>query len=300
MKKLLIGPPGTDWSDHRGQDFLSLDPDDPSLGPVGRLNLFLGGKLRHTYFLGARDPLKMPHVLITGLSKLLPLLSDNGTVQLFGYRNVPMARQTLHLVNSIVQPDSIYVSADIDLSQERFETGPEIIEGLSKGMTLARDAQRRAQWLKLIEQGNRHDVPLESVSLHGARLTSGKNVTEEWNASKFHPVLRAELQGKTLFAVQTLDRDLNEEDVPRYLDHFHATKLVATHPQDYEGLYCCFARNNGDEFGYGRIETVDFDQGVIIAYTEAIAPVPVPILKVGLIRVDQNGREDDELRAWQA
>lgn len=297
-RTLLIGTHGSDWSSYRPDQFLLLDPDEPSFGPSGRVAIIREGKPRETVFVGTKDILRAPHVVLAGLSRLLEKFPEDGVIQCFGYRDQPLAKQTLHLVLDMICPDRLVITESVAAEVEHWPLGPEIVSLPAGVPTVVQDAQRRAQWLRLIENSHAHELSLKSTWIQNARLGSGRNVYEEWILSGFSTVLHAEIQGRTLFVIS--EAPIEDRMMSVVLDHFHASRLVSVQPREYENLLCAFAREDGKEFGLGRIEKIDFSAGVIHVMADALPPVPVYTLKLGLIRVDANGREDEELKPWQA
>lgn len=294
--RLLIGAPGADWSSVRNENFLNLDVDDASQVPVGRVVLFQNGIPRFTSFLGSRNAIRAPHVLLAGLMQGLKRLGEDGDVQCFAYRDQPLSRQTIQLIADVVQPSEILWDSEVSMPMNGWPVGPEVVE-LPRILPIVSDAQRKAQWLKLIERSRRHEIPLSSVSLRGLRLLGGENVTAECKSLGINPAW-AEVQGKTLFLVS--DENLHDEKVIALLDHFHTQRLVSTKPSDYQNLVCAPAREEGEEIGYGRIAEIDFEAGLIIAELDTVEGTPIPVLKVGTMRVDKDGHEDEELTLWRA
>ncbi|MEQ1935466.1 MAG: hypothetical protein ABL962_16525, partial [Fimbriimonadaceae bacterium] len=109
-------------------------------------------------------------------------------------------------------------------------------------------------------------------------------------------ILHAEVCGPNLLLVS--EGEVDEEVMGRALDVSHASKAIITHPEEYQNLLCAFGRENGEEFGMGMIERIDFSGRMIHVRSDAVPPVPVRILKMGSMRVDQNGRELPEVRPW--
>ena len=68
--------------------------------------------------------------------------------------------------------------------------------------------------------------------------------------------------------------------------------------REYDNLLCALVRESGEEIGHGMIESFDFRNGIVRVWADAVPPIPVRVLKLGSLRVDRNGKELGELRAW--
>lgn len=292
-RTLLIGGPGADWSVLRGDVFLSLDPDDATLGHVGRLAVFDQGRPRDSRFFGSRNALRAPQTILA----MLGLKRDAEVVQTFAHRHSPLSRQVLQLIGQVYGPNRILIDVEAQLPISGWPVPAEGVH-LERISSFAQETQRKAQWLALFERCQRHEVQLSECSFQGCRLGSGQPVTEQFILQGASNVLYAELQGQTLFAVETEATD--ERKVTRLLDDFHASKWVSTSPDAYADLFCACARSDGEDLGYGRIESIDFESRVAVIWSEVVAGTPIPLVKVGTLRVDADGREHEELGAWSA
>lgn len=297
-RTLLIGTPQTSWRewlrDERGKrDLLCLDPADPEHDFLARFVLLHGERPLHTRFFGSLDPQRAPHVLIAALSRFLPLLAEDALVQLYAYRETPTLRQTAQLVVELLRPAEILSAADLALP------APTTRLELDKGFTPnIQHAQRKAQWIKLREQSEPHQIELREIQIDGARLMSGTLLDANFRkASGLADARHAERQGKTLFVVAGYEPEENE--IGYILDATGCSRAVFTHPETYEGLLCGFARNHGEDFGTGFIRAIDWDRLTATIDCDAVAPAPVQTLRIGSLRVDADGNEHGEVRPWQ-
>jgi polynucleotide 5'-kinase involved in rRNA processing len=110
-------------------------------------------------------------------------------------------------------------------------------------------------------------------------------------------VLHAEVGGGTLFLIS--EKEVEDHHLPRALDVFHCGRVHVIPPDSYEGLLCSFARQHGEDFGMGMIQTIDFESKTAKILSDAVPPAPVRILKIGGMRIDTAGRELGEVRPWQ-
>jgi hypothetical protein len=297
-RTLLIGTPQTSWRDwlreERGKrDLLCLDPADPEHEFLARFVLLRGDRPIFSRFFGSLDSQRAPHVLIAALSRSLPLLGEDALVQLFAYRETPTLRQTAQLVVELLQPERVLSPVSLSLSV------PTTKIELEKGFTPnIQHAQRKAQWIKLREQAEPHDIDLRAVQIEGARLLSGAILDDGIrNLAGLGDALHAERQGKTLFVVAAYEPD--EHEIGHALDAVGCTRAVFTHPDMYHGLICGFARNHGEDFGTGFIRSIDWARFRAQIHSDAVPPAPVQTLRLGSLRVDEGGNERGEVRPWQ-
>ncbi len=302
-RTLLLSSAAFSWrewlKEHRaGRDFLCLDPGEPSQGPPGKLTLFRGGKPLHWRFYGSLDPGRAPHVLVGALAEMLRQSGSDPIVQLFPVRNAPLVRQMAALCAQLIQPDEIFAPKGAGLDLEGYPVGPEEVALEDTFPAMVQQAQRKAQWLKLIEDCSEHEVELRRVAIEGARLGSAHPAHPDQLAKAgLREALHAEVAGGTLLLVT--ESEPEDHVMARALDVFHASRAAVVAPSAYENLLCSFARQSGEDFGIGIVKRIDFSVGVATILSTAVAPAPVRILRLGGLRVDAAGRELGEARPWQ-
>lgn len=301
-KLLLVGSGNVMWAEwlreHRGnRDLIVLDPSDVHHGPPGRLWVIRGSRAVYSSFYGSIDPVRSPHLMVAALHEFLQVVGEDAIVQMFPVRPTPLVRQLAQVVADMVRPEKILVADGLE-DTFSWPIGPESVV-LDKALpAMVQQAQRKAQWLKLVERGARHEIPLDRVILQGARLGSGRILDGVMlQRAGLEHAQRVEVCGSALLVIS--EQHLPEDHMSRALDLTHTQRAHGVHPHDYENLLCAFVRLSGEEFGYGRIEEIDFAGGKIIAHADAVPPVPVPIVRLGSLRVDADGRELGELRPWQ-
>jgi polynucleotide 5'-kinase involved in rRNA processing len=302
-RTLLLRDPDCSWRDwlkenRKGRDYICLNPADPDQGPPGRLCLFREDKVVAWRFYGSIDPQRSPHVLIAALAHLLAGASESVIVELWPNRGTPVIRQATMLAAQLFQPDEILIPLGSRIDQSGFPVGPEEIQIEPAFPEMVQNAQRKAHWLRMFENCESHEFELSRVSVEGARLGSGMNLTQTQLQPYFgDQVLHAEAAGNSLFLVAKEDPE--DLAVVRALDHFNCSRAHIAHPAEYEGLLCSFAKANGEDFGIGCIESIDFGEGIVNAHCTAVAPAPVRILRLGNLRVNTAGTELGETRPWQ-
>jgi hypothetical protein len=302
-RTLLLSTSDRTWRDwlkehRRGRDLICLDPGEPDQAPPTRLCLFRDDKIVASRFYGSLDPQRSPQILLTALIQLLDQAAEGVVIQLWPNRGTPLVRHITMLAAQLAKPDEILVPHGAAMDQAGFPVGPEEIELEPAFPGLVQSAQRKAHWMKMFEACETHEFDLARVSVEGARLGSGVPIHAD-DLTRFFlgKAAHGEVAGGALFLVAREDPE--DIEMARALDHFHCTRAHIAHPNEYEGLLCSFAKQHGEDFGMGTIESIDFESGKVIANCTAVAPAPVRILRLGALKVDTAGRELGEVRPWQ-
>ncbi|MFZ4507582.1 MAG: hypothetical protein ACOYON_07795 [Fimbriimonas sp.] len=296
-RTLLVGSADTSWRDwlkaeRRGRDLIVIDPADTTFGHAGRLVALRGDRPVMARFYGSLDAARAPHMIIAALVEMLRLTDENAIILCFPINGSPLLRQLLLLVAQFVRPDRILVAEKTPIDQAGFPVGPEEIS-VETTFSLVQHAQRKAQWIRMIEKCLDHTVLLSDVTLEGARLGSGKVIDPKTLGIQ---ALRCEVAASTLFAV--VDEEPNDEGVSRALDASGCSRATFASPDRYRGLFCALVRENGEDLGCGFITDIDWKRGVIRAKCTAIPPAPARILRLGSLRLDSGGNELGEVRPW--
>jgi hypothetical protein len=300
---LLIGNARTTWREwlrenRHDANLLCLDPVDPIQLVPGVLHLFQGEKPSLSRFYGSTDPQRSPHVMIGFLAEALRRTQGELIIQLFSYRPTPLLRQTALLAAQLAMPDRILVAESTEIDQMGFPVGPEEIAIEPALPPMIQLAQRKAKWIKLLEQCTRQEVDLRNVTIEGSRLGSGRRLSEaERKQAGLKNALHAEAAGASLFVV--IDTDLDEQEVSQALDFTGCSKAVITSPVAYSNLLCSFANQKGEDFANGVVCGIDWRSLRASVLASAVPPAPVRLLRLGSIRIDSDGRELGELRPWQ-
>lgn len=300
MKRtVLVGHPSVSWrawvKENRGdRDFLCLDPSDATYGQAGLVSLFRSDRPLYQRFYGSLDATRAPHVLFASLVEALNHTDRDLLIQLFAYRVTPLLRQTLQLMLHHLQADEVLIPENLrDAIPDA-----KVLVALDKSFpNLVQIAQRKAQWLDLLERTENHVVDLNDASLEGCRLGSGYRLSQHQKVKLDIESAYAEVIGNSLFIVS--DREYEEWVVSRAMDFTHTTRVNIASPDLYEGTLCSFAKRSGEDFGFGMIERIDFEKLKAFVRCTAIPPVPVPVLRIGSLRIDEHGNEHGELKPWQ-
>lgn len=287
----LIGHPAISWSAglaERTGDVVSLDIQMPTFGPPGCITVSNGETPAGWRFVGALDPTRYPLAVLAGLRELV---KPDSTVLGFPYRPSPVARQLLIECIRQCHPDRILAPAELsgilNIGQPL-----EFVPDLPTAPTHhAQSAKRRGRWIECLEACETHHLTMPSLIIEGARLGSGTPARNLGTGIDY-----AEVCGKTLLLASS--EALDDHTVAHALDVAHADRAVVVTPEHYIGLVCAFAREDGTDFGVGRVTDIDFAAQTITCRCTAVAPAPVRILKLGSIRIDETGRELPPEKPW--
>lgn len=300
MKRtVLVGHPSISWrpwiKDNRGdRDLLCLDPADATFGQPATLTLFRGDRHLYQRFYGSLDPSRAPHVLFAALVEALAHSDRDLLIQLFVYRVTPLLRQTLHLMLQHINADEVFIP---DVLREGLPEAKVLIDIDKSFPNLVQIAQRKAQWLDLLERCEDHVVDLNECRLEGARLGSGHRLGLSQREKLGLDRAYAETIGTSLFIVS--EDEYDERTISRAMDFTHSNRVSIASPELYHGALCAFSKASGEDFGFGIIDHIDFEKMKAFVRCTAIPPVPVPILRIGTLRIDDQGVEHGELKPWQ-
>lgn len=299
---LLIGTSKTTWRGWlkarlSGRDLVCLDPADANHGTPARIGLYRGERCVGWRFVGSTDAARNPIAMLSGAARLLAEAGPEPVVQMFDYRHQPVVRQLAYALAQVVQPAEILIPRDAGVPTTGWPVGPVEIEPEAEFQPMVVGAQRHAQWLKLLESCQDHEVGMDEVAIEGARFGSGERVKgEALQSARIEGLLHAEVcAGHLLMVVR---REPDEDQVLAALNLVHANKATVVQPQAFSGRLCSFARQSGEDFGMGVIEEADFAARTFRVRCTAIAPAPVRILRIGTLKVDSLGREQGDDRPW--
>ncbi|MCH8273957.1 MAG: hypothetical protein IH851_04135 [Armatimonadetes bacterium] len=162
-------------------------------------------------------------------------------------------------------------------------------------------AWRKATWKSYFARAEQHDLPLARVRISGARHGSGAPLDEgdmqvlrdlglpsAQYAEVIHGLLHVVIPGNAPGAAVTAA-----------LDHFGCSDAHLVHPDTYRGLVCGLEDRLGRHFAVGRIIEAGFRAGVLKVLSPAESPAPAARVHLGRLRLDDDGNEIGELRAWQ-
>lgn len=297
-RTVLLAESGYSWREwlrkHQGDaDLLILDPADAAHGPATRIRVLRAERPVFDRFYGSLDPQRAPHLLIGALIEALEVASPNLVIQLYPYRVTPVLRQTTQLLLQLLKPDRFIVNQGL---KGHLTGSAEEVE-LEKSLPAqVQAAQRKAQWLSMIEKCEEHSVDLSETVLSGSRLGAGEPVGEARKTKLGLDGAYVEVSGSTLYVVS--DAEFSDDVIGTSLDVTGCSRAHFVSPSVYEGVLCSFAKLSGDDFGYGFLRSVDFINLRAQVLCTAIPPVPVPMLKLGSLRIDEKGNELGEMKPW--
>lgn len=291
---LLIGAAGhswRDWLNHQShRDLIVADLGNCDHGTPCRVSLWRAGKQIAWRFIGTLDVQRNPIAWLAAVSELVQQMQDGGIILCGDAGSNPVMRHLLLNLAMMVQPTEILTPEKTGLELWPWPVGAKAVPVSAGFPDLVHEAQRRALWLKLIEECSEHEVLFKDVRVIGSRLGSGAMLVNP-DTNDY-----SEISGDVLHLVT--QSKLGDEEIARMLDHTHTARLSMVDPRTYHGLICSFAHENGDDFGMGIVKRFDESRGLMTILNTALPPAPVRILKLGTFRIDSGGKEVGSLAPW--
>lgn len=287
---LLVPSPGLILPFNEKEEAILLDPEEYSYGPACRLLLVKGGKVQAWSFVGSLDPLRQPLALFSGLQALLAKAGPSPTVRLFPVKPTPLALQTALEIGQILQPERVLTTAGAGLDRLPWPVGAEALNGDKAPPDMVPEARRRREFSTLTDAQHLHPFDWTSGGLMGGRLGRGTALP------RLDDLVWAEAMGGTLFVISP--EPLAEPEVRRMLEDTGCDKVQAASPDDYRGLLVGLARQDGSDFGLGIIEKLDLVKRSLLIRSSFPPETPIPILKLGGLKLDGSGRPVGSVKLW--
>lgn len=291
---LLVSHPDWSWrtwikDSLQGRDLICLDPSNAEWGWPARVFLLRQEKIVAWQFVGTLEASRNPIAVVSGLARFLEISPDSD-VLLFPFHKTPVLRQLALACAQIQRPEEVLVPDSTQLELEPWPVGASVVELEPPLYKIAREAQRRARWIEMIEAGEDHEIDWTKIGTEGMRLGSGQMLPiagfPGW----------AEYSGPHLHVLN--ENELDDHLAADILSRSGTSKMTVVHPEDYVGLVCSFAHQDGSDYGFGMIKAVDLARKKLLIRCTAVAPSPLRILKVGTIRIDETGIEAEPVKPW--
>ena len=286
MSTLLVSDSRWTWREHlkdSGAEYVCLDPGNADTGPPCRTFRHDGEKTRDWCFSGTTEAVRDPLRTMAAAWRLTADLKPDANILMASPYGGPLARQLALSIAQLLKPKKILVPEGSELESLSWPIGAETVPLPASLPKMVLESQRRARWLELFERAETHTIDLSQVAVEGTRIGSGRKVSlAGWTGW-------AEATGNTLHLVG--QQELDEDKVPQYLDQSHMSRLNVVAAEQYEGLCCSVATQEGEDFGFGTIQKFLPERSQFIVLCDAVAPAPARILKIGSMRIDGLGRE---------
>lgn len=295
IRTVYLSPPSASWTaalkeDFNSCDILVADPASPFCAPPGRLAILRHGKVPEWSFVGSLLWQHAPHVFLAAIAHLAPLLEPAASVLLPFADDSPLHLQTTRLALGLLDPQKVVIPTGLNvhtlaLNLPLEEANPEeaLPAQVSKSM-------RRATWVAHLQKCSLHRFPLATMQLDGARLFAGTSLApERLGFIGEHQVLSATLMGKTLQVISA--HPIPDGRVNRAMQLAGAHHAYLVNPADYLHTIVACTDANGRDFGLGFIRFLDVERKEIEIQANIVAGTPVPLLKLGSLRIDTEGRE---------
>jgi len=254
---------GHDWlQEHTQRDVVILDPALAHDHPAAHLTHWHGNHLRHAAFFGAlragEDPIRYLD-LVHQMVSGLPL---DATVLLPPVPRRPVERQLLLTVARWLDPDRI-LTVQSHL-HDPWPVGAEPGNELSAALDLVIEAARRGHWLQCVREGHEHSIRLsQDIRFLGARLGSGQRLPP--------------------FATWQ----------ERYADREEPSPFP-----NLDGLLVGLGRENGATLAWGIVVRFEPDPATLVVRSLVPPPLPVTVISVGRLRLDDTGKELESIAPW--
>jgi hypothetical protein len=285
----LLSHPRHDWRPwlrEKGGKGLILDPAFAEFGWPGRIVRIEDGRLGTWRFHGSLDPVADPIALLARAEELMEPGLDWALI--FPFATPVLRHLAVHLVRRL-GPRRILAPRGHLPTAPLWPIGPEEVEAVRPPADIVIHAQRRARWLSLFRASRPHVIDLNSVALEGLRLGSGRMLSapgEPW----------LERLGGVLLRVS--EDELDDRSAARLMQDHSARRLLQAAPEDYLGLLCSLARQDGEDFSMGIVESFDPAGRRMIVRADAEPEPAVRILRLGTLRLREDGLEGDAVRPW--
>lgn len=241
-------------------------------------------------FVGSLDPLRQPLALFSGLQMLLSKAGPSPQVRLFPVKQTPLALQTALEISHILQPERVVTVEGSGLERLPWPVGAESIPGEKAPPEMVPEARRRREFSTLADAQHLHPFDWTEGGLMGGRLGRGTP------HARLDDVVWAEAMGGVLFVLSP--EPLAEPALRRMMEDTGCDKSLAVSPEDYRGLLVGLARQDGSDFGLGIIEKLDLAKRSLIVRSSFPPETPIPLLKLGGLKLDGTGRPIGTVKLW--
>jgi polynucleotide 5'-kinase involved in rRNA processing len=301
-RTLLVAAPNRSWKDwiqenHPKAPVLWLDPASPEPGPAGRLALKQEERSDVWRFLGSTQVRRFPVQMLAAGFELIDETPEDAVAVLFALDGTPLLREMSAEIARRFGPEQILEARGAAHGGSFWPVGPEEVDLPESYPEMVRRAKRQARWIELFDACREHTLPMREVSFVGSRLGSGRvfnqKEKEEVGLAK---AVRVELAAGTLLAVS--EQDLSDDQISQALNATGAKRLNNVHPDRYEGLLISVARQDGTDFGMGVLDRIDFAAETIHLKATPVLIDSARILKMGSVRLQENGKELEEVKPW--
>lgn len=162
-------------------------------------------------------------------------------------------------------------------------------------------AWRNACWKAYFANSKEMEISLRDVAFLGARFRSGIPLESmELNSLRemgFAKASYAEIIGNYLYVVSS-ERN-SDAKIKNALRFFGCEEGILVHPSLFQGLVIGMEQASGWHVGIGRIQSMDFEKGMMRVLSPIDPEAPISKIHIGRVRLDSEFREWGELRAWQ-
>ena len=244
-------------------------------------------------FLGSAEATMAPLSLIRGAKSLIDAANRDAVVLLPNYKSTPVLQEIYETLFSIIQPSRLFLPKGINPARNGWPPCDEV--PVSAPIEIVLTAQRRARWIEFQEDQESHEILLHTVHFSGGRLGLGEKLSLD-SANFPAETVWAEINGDTLFAIT--ENLSNPDNFVPAMKKLGLKKIHLALSSDYEGLLIGLYRHQSEPIAMGTIERTDFRSGKIWMRTKVAPGTTIARVQLGLMRLDNLGKELGELRPW--
>lgn len=274
---------------------LVLDPANSEFGWPGRVVHVAEGKVIAWRFIGGLQVTSDPLGILSFASACLSQQPAGALLPV--WKPSPIVRHWCLQMTSMHAWTRLVVAEGSPAAHQPWPLGPELATPEADLPLIAIHAQRRARWIEFLSHLKAGTLPLETVQVTGARLGSGQKLDLAARRSiGFAPETYVEAQGDTLYVVSEQEPD---DDIANFGLQFTDTdRLLHVHPRAFSGLLCTVADHENQDRLMGLVDRLDLGtQEFHLRLTGEVAP-NLQTLRLGVQKLDEDGREQRPLRPW--
>lgn len=254
---------GHDWvQEHKQRDIVILDPALAQNHPAAHLTHWHGNHLRQAAFFGALRAGEDPIRYLDLIHQMVGAMPLDVTVLLPPVWRRPVERHLLLTVARWLDPDRI-LTVQSHL-HEPWPVGAEVGNECTAAPDLVIEATRRGHWLQCVREGHEHVIRLSpDIRFLGARVGSGQRLPpfSTWQE--------------------------------RFADRHDPSPFP-----NLNGLLVGLGRENGTILAWGVASRFDPDPATLIVRSLVPPPLPVTVILVGRLRLDDTGKELESIAPW--
>lgn len=300
MHTVLLSDRGRYWSkfladaDLGSRPIVDLDPGSAERKPAGRYERESEGRSEDWVFAGNIDFRRHPLNWVEAMRRLVP--EEPSVVVLPCYPWSPSVRDLIREALWQLGPERVLVPDDAEFAEFEWSLPADRVPVEDDLPQEAKDAQRNARWMELLQSGADAELDVDSLQTSGARLGFGQRVSPARHSWADRLGEAVYLQPPVLFSISSFEPA--PIDVSEALESSGCSKFVTVSPDRYEGLLCAPSDGSGRELGFGVVKRLDTETMRLAVRTTARDPSFAKLLKLGSLWIGEQGQPSERLNQW--